>query len=977
MSQTPPENPNFLQTVLENIKDMPPPLRFILVFLALMAFIWVGNVAIPDQFVPLIYLLSGVGMLVYLLWEVQQHWAQREERRDVQDHEFRMEQLKLQHEEEERKREHERKLKEAAQNQPPKVGPTPDPDEQLTDYLNWVVTEVSELPGIDSKAADDEQDGRLHLNQVYTALLTYEFETTGRNVEILPGFAGREQKPVSTVAQLDRHHRLVLLGDPGSGKSTFVNFVTLCLANERLGLPNVGLSLLTAPLPDDEGKDGDQPQPWALGSPLPLRIILRDFAATGLPAPGQPASDKHLWEFVSQMLAKPGLTACLAVLQARFKEGQALLLLDGLDEVDEAQHRREQIKQVVEAFARKYPASRILVTSRTYAYQQQQWQLAGFKDAQLTPFTKGQIIRFVDGWYRYTAQRRGMETQLAQKRASELKEAIFSQPRLHELAERPLLLTLMASLHAWRMGELPRQRQKLYEETVDLLLDRWEKRQKVWDGREEKMQPSLAEWLRTDREQVRELLNRLAYEAHAATRFDQSGTADIPQEKLLSGLLSLNRNRDAQPYQLEAYLRDRAGLLAARGEGVYTFPHRTFQEYLAACYLVDQDSEYPFHLAALCRAEPNKWREVLLLGGAKKGRNDVWFLADALCPYDPPSDLSGFLKPDRSLEEGLWGAHLAGQMLLEIITLDDPLNAHNKMRRERLQNWLVHCLTTPLLPPIERALAGRTLGLLGDQRPDVACVVPQMVDISAGPFLMGSDKGKDRLAYGDEEPQHTVTLPAYRIGKYPVTNGQFQQFMDAGGYGNPAYWTKAGWQQRQKEGWTEPRYWQYGEFNIANQPVVGVSWYEAVAYCNWLKAETGRSFRLPSEAMWEKGARGTDGRMYPWGNEWNPNNLNAAETNINRPSAVGIFPDGQSPYGVYDASGNVLEWCSTVWKNYPYEVRPYDLEVEDSGTRSWRGGAFHLSYQDTRAAFRDGSNPSSRLLDLGFRVAEHLSDSAS
>lgn len=973
MSQTPPDNQDFLSNVLENVKDMPPPLRFVIVFLLVIVSVVVANVTFPDNVVPFIYVLLGVGSVMYLVWEFQQHQYR------MKKLEYEEEERKREHEEKERKRKHDRELKEAEQSQPPKPDPAPDPDELQTDYLNWLLGQVSELPGIDPKAAGDEQDGRLHLNHIYTALLTYEMEATGRKMEMPPGLEGREARPVSAVAQLDRNHRLVLLGDPGSGKSTFVNFVALCLANERLGQPDAGLSLLTAPLPDEKGEATDQPQPWAHGPLLPLRIILRDFAVTGLPEPGQPASDKQLWDFVSQTLAAApaSLSACLPMLQTQFKAGQAILLLDGLDEVDEANHRREQIKQVVEAFGRKYPQSRILVTSRTYAYQQQQWQLAGFKDAQLTPFTKGQIIRFVDGWYRYTALRRGMEAGLAQKRADQLKEAIFSQPRLHELAERPLLLTLMASLHAWRMGELPRQRQKLYEETVDLLLDRWENRQKVWNGREEQMQPSLAEWLKTDRDKVRELLNRLAYEAHAAARPEQSGTADIPQDKLLTGLLNLNQNRDAQPYQLEAYLRDRAGLLAARGEGVYTFPHRTFQEYLAACYLVDQDPEYPFHLASLCRDEPNKWREVLLLGGAKKGRNDVWFLADALCPDDPPPDLSGFLKPDRSLEEDLWGAHLAGQMLLEIITPDDPLNVHNKKRLERLQGWLVHCLTTPHLPPLERALAGRTLGLLGDPRPDVACAVPEMVDIPAGPFLMGSDKTKDNLASGGETPQHTVTLPVYRIGKYPVTNGQWQRFMEAGGYHNQAYWTKAGWQQRQQEGWTEPRWWQDSDYNIANQPVVGVSWYEAVAYCNWLKAETGRPFRLPSEAMWEKGARGTDGRIYPWGDDWNPNNLNAAETNINRPSAVGIFPDGRSPYGVYDASGNVLEWCSTVWGGYPFETRPYAAELEASGTRSRRGGAFRGDTQYTRAAYRSNYYPDGRYNNLGFRVAEHLSDSAS
>ncbi len=744
----------------------------------------------------------------------------------------------------------------------------------------------------------------------------------------------------------------------------------MCLAFEGLGDTERGVQLLTAPLPDEKGADEKERQPWQHGALLPLRIILRDFAARGLPPPEKQATVNDLWRFVETELAAANLGVCVPYLQEQFKAGKAILLLDGLDEVPEADKRRAQIKQVVDAFAYKYRNSRMVVTSRTYAYQKQAWELDGFKDALLLPFSAGQIHRFVDSWYAYTAWRREMAPGLAESRAESLKNAVFNQPRLYELAERPLLLTLMASLHAWRMGELPEDRQKLYEETVDLLLNRWERRQRVWDGKKERdMQPSLVEWLKTDRSKVRELLNQLAYEAHKE-QTDQTRTADVPKQKLMDGLLALNQNPDARFIQLENYLRDRAGLLAERGEGVYTFPHRTFQEYLAACYFVQQDPAYPESLAELARNEPNKWREVLLLAGAQAGRNQVWFLVEELCRRAP--------EDGRLAEADLWGAHLAAQALVETIEPEAALKERNQETLRQIVAGLVVCLTDPRLPPTERAIAGTALAALGETRPDVACDVPELVDVPAGPFLLGSDKSKDKDASDSETPQHEVTLPAYRMGKYPVTNAQFALFVQAGGYENEAYWTKAGWAERKKQRWVEPRFSDNPRYNQANQPVVRVSWYEAVAYCNWLKTTTGREFRLPDEAMWEKAARGTQGQIYPWGDEWDPEKLNTSETNINRPSAVGIFPAGKSPYEAFDMCGNVLEWCSTAYgKNYPFQVVGYEEEVEGSERRRLRGGAFIINQRYIRAAYRNYSLPDNRYYYIGYRVAEHLSISGS
>ena len=868
-------------------------------------------------------------------------------------------------------------------------------------YLNRLLTTCSglSLTGIDPKSASSQSEARLELSAVYTALLTSSAEP-GRE----RGLASPEARRSSALEQLDRHARLVLLGDPGSGKTTFVDFVAMCLAGESLGHQTVNLKLLTAPLPDDEGQAQAQPQPWQHGALLPVKVVLRDFAARGLPEAGQPATAEHLWRFIAAELKAAALADFAKPLSRILLAQGGLLLLDGLDEVPEASERRGQIKQVVTDFGRVFRRCRILVTSRTYAYQQQDWRLPDFAETLLAPFTQGQIVRFVEGWYRHIAALRGLHAEDAQGRAEVLKRAIFHSPHLGELAARPLLLTLMASLHAWRGGSLPEKREELYADTVDLLLDWWESPKIVRnkDKQAVVLQPSLGEWLKVDRERMRQQLNALAYQAHAG-QTELTGTADIAEAGLVTGLLNLSRNEAVNPVRLIEFLRDRAGLLLPRGVGVYTFPHRTFQEYLAACHLTDTD--FPETVAALARQEPNRWREVALLAGAKASRGTasaIWQLVDALC-YRAVAG--------RGAAEDLWGAVLAGQALAETANLAQ-VSERNQEKVARVKGWLVKVLAGDALPAVERAAAGVSLAALGDSRPGVGLRADGLPDIAwchipAGPFLMGSNKESDSQAFGDEQPQHSVILPGYLISRYPVTNVQFAAFVAGGGYARADYWPEAAaagfWQpgqvqdvryyldddqkvQKEVRGWRD-RPLDFGEpYNLANHPVVGVSWYEAVAYCRWLGEQVAGSgqaaawreqwaglgpeieVRLPSEAEWEKAARGSDGRRYPWGNDPDPNRANYDDTGIGTTSAVGCFPGGESPYGVAEMSGNVWEWCATKWEDNYYNYKDNSVIDTSNNPRVLRGGSFVGTEWGALCAFHLHNHPDLRNNNNGFRV---------
>src|SRR5690606_20791550 len=146
-------------------------------------------------------------------------------------------------------------------------------------------------------------------------------------------------------------------------------------------------------------------------------------------------------------------------------------------------------------------------------------------------------------------------------------------------------------------------------------------------------------------------------------------------------------------------------------------------------------------------------------------------------------------------------------------------------------------------------------------------------------------------------PQHEVDLPAYHISRYPITYAQFQAFLDApDGFYHPGWWDGLAANDDDKAQPGEP------DFPYANHPREHVSWYGAVAFCRWLTAKLGYEVRLPTESEWEKAARGTDGRIYPYGDEYDVAKANIGETGIGQTSAVGLFPDGASPYGALDMS---------------------------------------------------------------------------
>ena len=239
--------------------------------------------------------------------------------------------------------------------------------------------------------------------------------------------------------------------------------------------------------------------------------------------------------------------------------------------------------------------------------------------------------------------------------------------------------------------------------------------------------------------------------------------------------------------------------------------------------------------------------------------------------------------------------------------------------------------------------------------------------VPAGPFLMGSDPAVDLDALDTELPQHEALAPGFYIARVPVTVAQFAAFVRATNYRTTAevagwgwVWSETGWMLARGASWQQP--FAPGEPFESSPlwPVTQVSWHDAQAFCEWAGVS------LPTEIEWEKAARGRDGRIYPWGNRPPDPTLCNCDCMTGQVNQVGKCPQGASPYGVLDMSGNVWEWCATKWR--PDYRTPPDDEASGTAMRVVRGGSCVGDAGFVRCAARGRLNPSYRDCSVGFRV---------
>ncbi|MCP4211779.1 MAG: SUMF1/EgtB/PvdO family nonheme iron enzyme [Halieaceae bacterium] len=869
------------------------------------------------------------------------------------------------------------------------------------EYLRELASDANLLPWsrIFEDYADPNKKVTFDLEDVYTALDTTEMEEIQeeeayRRLLVELRMARRER--VSAQEMLNRCDQLLLMGDPGSGKSTFSKYVAYVLAKANLA---------EEPSPWLEQLSG-----WEQGALFPLRLELRDLAAFAA-TKGCRRGDRNLFrQYLTAMLAEWGVAGFETELfkQMRNEGDPMLFLLDGLDEVPTKQ--RQLVVDVVNDLCRHYKGHHYLVTCRPYAYIGQPWRLVGFKEATLAPFDAAQIEQFTGNWYGQLVKLERLKPQEAQEGVARFQQEI-KHLHLEHLAQNPLLLTAMTHLHVFK-HKLPDDRVALYDDIVKLLFERWEKHL----GKDEGIIAAL-DIPGLKQENLMKALSRVAYRAHARQQLgenEEAVTADIDETELCKWLRpDLGGSLD-KAEQFMQYIRERAGLLIRHKTESYTFPHRTFQEFLAARYLATQsDKDLAQEVNRLAQEDLTRWREVLVLAAgyvAKQERTtQAIAVANELCPFsvaecpaqdDPVCWQRALLAAEALLEIGLPGVRSEDSGMAVLM---------------RVLGWLTQALRvdSATLAASERAAAGRFLAKLGDSRPKVLDPLQiEWIDISAGPFEMGTmaedlpptDNEDVRRWLEAETPRHTFEIAQpYRLGRYPITVAQYRLFIEEEGYKKADYWREAAAAGLWREGKLQAYTWDidlkhyeqgwvtgpadYGEpFTLANHPQVGVSWYEALAFSRWLTGHfrgaglmpDGWRITLPSEAQWEKASRSGDGRTYPWGEEVDPNKANYHDSGIGTTSAVGCFPAGESPYGVEEMSGSVFEWTRSLWgKEWPesefkYPYNPDDgrenLKASADYGRVLRGGSFGLNVRYVRCAYRNLRHPHGRYFDVGFRV---------
>ncbi|GAA5531053.1 SUMF1/EgtB/PvdO family nonheme iron enzyme [Herpetosiphon gulosus] len=790
------------------------------------------------------------------------------------------------------------------------------------------------------------------------------------------------------------HQHLVLCGAPGSGKSTFAKHLVWALAQRGLDQINRQTSLL-----------GWNDQRRLLPVLIPLRKISGALVGKDLGLNGTPHIGLLLDAVSAHLHDQYGLTHPPELLEAGLARSmKVLFVFDGLDEVPLESNMqsidRRSLLTFLRLFANCYNA-RVLITCRSRAWTEEYDHITQWPMAELAPLSGGQISQFINDWFPQLHTKGLIDREAIERYSYRLLQALHDplRKKLRAMAENPLLLSMMIFVLA-KKGILPRDRHSLYEDILKQLLGEWDTASR--DG--QNLGQAIGDERITGEELRDQVFDRLCYQAHLTTT-SVDGRGRIPSRELKADLMEyFARVNVADPYRAAerciAYIDQCSGLLQPEDAGnVYAFAHVTLQEHSAGRHLLLYESLD--QLLSLRRDD--RWREPIFLGvgcltkaslGSAKIEQVLTALVDpdayeagAMHQYDWYRDLILAAELGADCD---WGLLRGKQIKVDRIQrrlreglvklLEDHVHAQAAL--DYAQGQAME--PAPLLVQ-ERQKAAELLAGLGDPRYPVS--IEQWHQATRE---LSQQFGREGLHYwryvpagryqvggwNDQEQPISVELQSYWVGRLMITVEQYRAFMEAGGYSNDAWWTDHGCAYKKKHARTEPNWWKpQTEQEYLNQPVYGIMWYEAVAYCQWLNQQLvtllphGYRICLASEVEWEVSAYNAHGQRqsYPWGEQpATPEHAVYDWSKETRPLSVGLGLLGQAACGVLDSVGNLWEWTAT-----PYQgERIGEVQaVKDSDNRMIMrgGGSYYENRINVLCAARHGGIPDYTYGNQGFR----------
>ena len=790
-------------------------------------------------------------------------------------------------------------------------------DPTRADWTSWLDTlerRTSELKivGISTTPGKTRVAARHDIETLYTPLRSRDHP--------LHGSAEREAE--TDLPRLLREHRHLLLeGQPGAGKTTFLRYVACLMARIRLG--------------DDRAARATLAWPEDKSIPMPVFVRLSELVPV-LTEDGSAKGRGLLLDHLVQGCTTEGHAITRNHWSDLLESGDATLLLDGLDEVAD-DTLRDRLFDVFQDIVAKWSECRIVVTSRPI--QTADLLRMNFHHAVVEVFRKPEIQEFVRRWVMVLFEPDDADGETYRV---ELEDAILSRPRLRLMAENPVMLTALCIVH-WNEGGIPDARSRVYRAVVRWLIAARSAQRKAAGFNDAFAENALA---RLALEMMKGAGSTSGKQAtfgleHAAEVVVPVVAREFPAMADDKDLDEETRNarREERLKKARAWLRFEttgSGVIEELGAGTLRFWHLTFQEFLAALQLAwrgdDKDAGYWPEVAP--RLESAQWRETIQLlpgclhdeGG--RGRVDRLLRRIVRRCEDEDDSIDGELLRAARIAGGL-GAVLQTMAGFEYQPEPDVAETYEAALRKSMALFSVEGAARVSWQ--DRIAAAEALGRAGDPR-----LAPENFDDS---FIALPE------------------VPGVRLSKYPVTVEEYQRFVDDDGYESDEWWSDEGKSWRTENEVEVPYEW-FRQLETPNRPIVYVCLHEAEAYCAWMTERrdlvdrAGCRVALPDDEIWQAAAM-PDGREYPWGTEPPDEERANFDQRVGATSPVGVFPAKAGKYGHFDLGGNVWELSA---------------ECDDDGDPIARGGAWVSSAEYLRAAFRFSFNRWRCYNSLGFRV---------